>query len=190
MKPTMSSNPYAPPATSEVNFNADPTNHEDELAGRFTRFASAFVDGILMMGITAPVLYATGYYERARLQQLGWFEQIAMSLFGMAVMLGLNGYLLFTRGQTVGKMLTKIQIVDASNGGLLPFLRVYVYRYLWLTPLVIVVAIIPGNLDNFLVNVVAIIDALMIFGQQQRCLHDYIANSKVVLYKPNRMKAS
>jgi uncharacterized RDD family membrane protein YckC len=108
----------------------------------------------------------------------------------MALMLALNGHLLATRGQTVGKLLTKIQIVDAQSGGLLPFLRVYVYRYLWMLPLVFVVALIPGTVDDGLVNVVAIIDALFIFGAARRCLHDYIAGSKVVLYQAHRQRVT
>jgi uncharacterized RDD family membrane protein YckC len=143
-----------------------------------------------VMAVCAPVMFATGYYGRAQAQHVGFLEQITMSLFGIAVMLALNGYLLFTRGQTIGKMLTKIQIVDASSGELLPFLRVYVYRYLWMLPIIVVVAFIPGTIDDLLVNVVALVDMAMIFGEDRRCLHDYIAGSKVVLYRANRQKAS
>jgi uncharacterized RDD family membrane protein YckC len=98
----------------------------------------------------------------------------------------LNGYLLTTRGQTIGKLLTKIQIVDVQSGDLLPFLRVYVYRYLWTLPLLLVVILIPGPADDLLVNVVYLIDALLIFGSDRRCLHDYIAGSKVVIYRAKR----
>ena len=185
----MSNNPYAPPSTTGgIDVPAVPEH--DELARRFTRFASAMVDGILMMAITMPVMFATGFVARTQAQQVGFLEQIAMSLLGMVSMLALNGYLLATRGQTIGKMLTKIQIVDAQSGGLLPFLRVYVYRYLWMLPLVFVVALIPGTVDNVLVNVVALIDALFIFVTARRCLHDYIAGSKVVLYKAHRQRAT
>lgn len=148
------------------------------------------VDGILMMAIIMPVMFATGYLARTQTQEVGVLEQIAMSFLGMAVMLALNGYLLVTRGQSIGKLLTKIQIVDARNGELLTFLRVYVYRYLWMLPIVLVVAFIPGSIDDLLVNLVSLVDALMIFGADRRCLHDYIAGSKVVLYQANRQRAS
>jgi len=181
----MSDNPYAPPST--IGCIDTPAVHaNDELAGRFTRFASAMVDGILLMAITMPVMFATGFVARTQAQQVGFLEQIAMSLLGIGVMLAMNGYLLATRGQSIGKILTKIQIVDAQSGGLLPFHRVYVYRYLWMLPLVFVVALIPGTVDDILVNVVAIVDVLFIFGGARRCLHDYIAGSKVVLYQANR----
>jgi len=185
----MSANPYASPLTSSGT-DALPVSENDELARKFTRFAAAMVDGILMMAITMPVMFATGFFARTQAQQVGFVEQIAMSLFGMVVMLALNGYLLATRGQTIGKLLTKIQIVDAQSGGLLPFLRVYVYRYLWMLPLMFVVALIPGTVDDGLVNVVALIDALFIFGAARRCLHDYIAGSKVVLYQAHRQRVT
>ena len=163
----MSNNPYAPPATSgSIAFSADSTN--DELAGRFTRFAAALVDGLLMMAIIGPVMFATGYFQRAQTQQAGPLEILGMSLLGVGVMLAFNGYFLFQRGQTIGKILTKIQIVDAQDGKLLPFLRVYVYRYLWMTPIVLVVAFIPGATDDLLVNVLGLIDSLLIFGGERR----------------------
>lgn len=183
----MSINPYASPSTTggEYDFSA---SENDELARRFTRFAAALVDGILILMVTGPVMLATGYYVRAQTQQIGFFEQLGMSLFGMFVMLALNGYLLATRGQTIGKMLTKIQIVDAQSGKLLPFLRVYVYRYLWMLPLVFIVAFIPGTADDQIVNLAAFINVIFIFGAARRCLHDYIAGSKVVLYTANRQR--
>ncbi len=121
---------------------------------------------------------------------MGVLEQLAMSLVGIVVMLIINGYLLFTRGQTVGKLLTGIQIVDHVSGQLLPFLRVYVFRYLWMLPLSLIVAIIPGPMDDSLVGLAALVDALLIFGPSQRCLHDYIAGSKVVEYKEGRAVAA
>lgn len=91
-----------------------------------------------------PIQFVTGFYQRASTQTTGIVEQFLMALLGIGVMLALNGYLLFTRGQSIGKLLTKIQIVDFESGGLLPFLRVFVFRYLWTLPLLVVVMLIPG----------------------------------------------
>ncbi len=184
----MSNNPYAPPATVQMHASEAATSGGDVLAGRFTRLAAAIVDSLLMMAIIFPIQYLTGSFSRAMAQQIGWIEQIGMSLFGYLVMLTLNGYLLLDRGQTIGKMLTGIQIVDAQNGALLPFLRVFVFRYLWLVPLSAIVIFIPGAWDDQLVGLVALIDVLMIFGAERRCLHDHIAGSRVVLYRAGRPK--
>ena len=185
----MSDQPYAPPSSTE-RFVPPSEQNGDQLARRFTRLASAILDGVLMAAILLPVQYGTGYLERAMAQKVGLLEQLGISLMGVIVMFALNGYLLVTRGQTIGKMITKIQIVDVETGALLPFLRVYVFRHLWMMPLIAFIAIIPGTIDDYLLNIVLFVNALMIFGVSRRCLHDYIAGSKVVLYEENRKKLS
>lgn len=182
----MSDNPYAAPSETSYVSDIPSVKRKHELARRFTRFASAFIDGLILMAVLVPVMFTTGYMDRARAQQVGVAEQIAMSLLGMAVMLIFNGYFLVTRGQSIGKILTKIQIVDARSGDLLPFLRVYVLRYLWVLPLSIVTLLIPGATDDLLVNLAVLMDLLMIFGGDRKCLHDAIAGSKVVMYQPGR----
>jgi uncharacterized RDD family membrane protein YckC len=183
--PEMSPNPYAAPAeASSMDFDAG----REQLAGRVTRLGAAMLDGILMGLIVFPVQFMTGFFGRVQTQQAGLVEQLAMSLLGMGVYLLLNGYLLVTRGQSIGKLAGKIQIVDFQSGGLLPFLRVYVYRYLWSLPLIFVVLLIPGPIDDMLANVVILIDSLLIFRSDRRCLHDLIAGSKVVQYRPDRQR--
>ncbi len=184
----MSNNPYAPPVMVHMRESEAAISGGDVLAGRFTRLAAAMVDSVLMMAIILPIQYLTGSFARTMSQQTGWLEQVGMSLFGFLVMLALNGYLLLNRGQTIGKMLTGIQIVGVQSGALLPFLRVFVYRYMWLVPLTVIVIFIPGAYDDQLVSLVALIDALLIFGSDRRCLHDYIAGSRVVLYRADRPK--
>ena len=179
----MSHNPYAAPASTDDAASLTDSGG-DELAGRFTRLAAAMVDGLLVMAITLPVGIATGFNVRAQTQQVGLLEQLAMVALGLIVMLAFQGYLLATRGQTIGKLLTKIRIVDAKTGALISFVRVYVYRYLWLMPLVLIAALIPGQVDDVLINLVALVDGLFIFGKERRCLHDYIAGSKVIRVTP------
>lgn len=183
----MNENPYASPVHVDDPV-ATSTNVIDSPAGRFTRFAAAMVDGILMLGILMPIQFATGYIARAQSLQVSVFEQLAMSVLGLLTFLILNGYLLYTRGQTIGKFLTKIQVVDNESGSLLPFLRVYVFRHLWTLPIVILVVVIPGGLDDLLLNFVVLVDVLLIFGAARRCLHDYIAGSAVVLFRENRSR--
>ncbi len=176
-------NPYAP--TTDTHLDRTSVGPIVQ-ASRLTRLAAAIVDGILMMAIVMPVSFAIGFMQRSATGEVSLIENLLMSFFGMIVMLSVNGYFLATRGQTVGKMLTKIQIVDAETNQLLPFVRVYVYRYLWILPLVILTAVIPGTLDNNLVNLASLVDVLMIFRGDHRCLHDLLAGSKVVAYQPSR----
>ncbi|MEM9410648.1 MAG: RDD family protein [Planctomycetota bacterium] len=185
----MHENPYQSPNTQETANRPD-FGGTSQLAGRFTRFAAVMVDGFLMAAVLVPIQFLTGFFERAMRAQVGPVEQIGMSLLGLATMLVLNGYLLYSRGQTIGKLLTKIQIVDSQNHKLLSFFRVYVLRYLWTLPITIIVALVPGTTDDLALNLIVWIDALLIFGVARRCLHDYIAGSSVVLYREGRGRAA
>jgi uncharacterized RDD family membrane protein YckC len=120
--------------------------------------------------------------------QVGMLEQFAMSLLSIVIMLALNGYLLAKRGQTIGKLVTKIQIVDYTTGELLPFVRVYVLRYLWMLPLAVLCLLVPGVVDDYLLGIISIANILFIFRADRRCLHDLIAGSKVVLYDEDRKR--
>ena len=184
-----SENPYAPPATDARTDRLVPVGG-DPLASRLTRLAASMIDGILLMIILVPIQFMTGWVQRAGTQQMTLLEQLGMSLLGMVVMFVMNGYWLATRGQTIGKILTRIQIVDFSSGQLLPFVRVYVYRYLWMAPLVIIGVLIPGPVDDLLINFAVLINISLIFGADRRCLHDYLAGSKVVLYRQDRPRLS
>ena len=75
-------------------------------------------------------------------------------------------YLLATSGQTIGKKLLMIRIVSES-GSLPGFLRAVVLRN-WVRALL---SLIPFF---------GLIDVLFIFSDSRKCLHDYIAGTKVV----------
>lgn len=182
----MSTNPFEAPA-----YNPDVASESTDgevLAGRFTRFAAAMVDGLIMMAISLPIQFGTGYIQRAQLGKAAPLEQIAMSLLGAFVMLLFSGYFLANRGQSIGKIATGIQIIDASSGSLLSFFRVFVLRYLWSVPLSFLVVLIPGTNDDIIVGFIIGVGVLLIFGSERRCLHDYIAGSRVVMFKPDRKK--
>ena len=99
-----SNNPYASPSFESAP-PAAPSSTEEPLANRGTRFVGALIDGILISAIILPVFFSSGYMERAMKQQVGTLELLAMSLMGVLVMLAFNGYLLYKRGQTIGKFL-------------------------------------------------------------------------------------
>jgi uncharacterized RDD family membrane protein YckC len=180
-------NPYAAPAeSSEPPIPEVPDSTGDVLAGRGLRFLSAMIDGILPAAIIVPIQFGTGFYQRTLSQQVTFTEQLAMALVGMAAFLICHGYLLITRGQSIGKYLLGLQIVDYATGQLLPPMRVYVYRYLWSLPITITALLIPGTTDDTIFAYLLMIDPLFIFGEERRCLHDLIAGSKVVKYKANR----
>jgi uncharacterized RDD family membrane protein YckC len=157
------------------------------LAGRSARLAAVLIDGIITAVLIAPFAYVSGYSGRITAGLATASEEFTWSLLSCLVFMAIQGHWLATRGQTIGKVLMQIQIVDAETHQLLPFIRVAVYRYLWLLPLNAVIAMIPGHLDSLLISAVGLLDAILIFGSARRCLHDYIAGSVVVAYQPGRL---
>ncbi len=158
-------NPYAPPAADiEVS---EPT----QLAGRGVRLGGSMIDGLIMMLILFPVMFATGYWDRAMLGEQTGLDTILLGLLGAVGFFVLHGYLLAKRGQTIGKWMLKIRIVSIHDEKILPFWKVFVYRYL---PL-----LVAGQIQ-VLGPIVSLVDPLFIFRADRRCLHDLVAGTKVV----------
>jgi len=89
----------------------------------------------------------------------------------LALLALVQGVLLATRGQSVGKLLCRIRIVRFADNAEPGFVRAYLLR--GTVPLVLEQIPILGRLFW-------IVDACFIFGDERRCLHDYIAGTKVV----------
>ncbi|MEW6747963.1 MAG: RDD family protein [Planctomycetota bacterium] len=141
------------------------------LASRWKRLGGALIDGLLATAIIIPIMLATGVLQRAfggEGMTIG--EQVAFFIVGWVVFLILNGYLLLNRGQTMGKVAMKTKIVDLS-GNLPNFGKILGLRYLILA----LVARIP-----FVGSLAGLVNALCIFGKERRCLHDYLAGTRVV----------
>jgi len=113
-----------------------------------------------------------------------------LALVDVAIVAWVQGYLLVTRGQTIGKSLCDVRIVSAEGGGRVGFVSVVVQRFV--APLGIIalaqqpdalVRIADRRLDfhvGGLGAVLLLLDLLAIFGPDRRCLHDYLAGTKVV----------
>lgn len=165
-------NPYASPTFVDPK---PPMFASGRLASRGNRFVGALIDGLIMLPISLVAGFALGILlVFAGLDPQGLEFNIAAAvlggLTGAGVFLVVNGYLLATRGQTVGKMIMKTQIVSES-GELLPLAPLILKRYvpLW------IVASIP-----YVGGFVALGDSLAIFRENHKCLHDEIAGTKVI----------
>lgn len=157
-------NPYAPP-TARVDDIA-PVYEERELAERLTRLWAYLIDTAVLLVIAVPLMFLFGGFSESP----GLGETVRQTVIGMGVFLALNGVLLARHGQTFGKRLMKIRIVR-SNGvraslGHLVGLR---YLPLWL------VSAIP-----FVGAAVGLVNALLIFRDSRKCLHDNIADTIVI----------
>ena len=92
----------------------------------------------------------------------------AIALIGPLLVFVVQCVLLMRRGQSIGKCAVKTRIVDYRTGGHPGFLRIVVMR-----------SVLPGIIAQFC-GFFGLIDALFIFGDDRRCLHDRMATTSVV----------
>ena len=145
-----------------------------ELANRWVRLGAAVIDGVILMAASWLVLGVAMFgliaYFSA-LQDYVVLVGLLILLTGWGMYMAINGYLLYTRGQTVGKRLVGIRVVR-TNGEKATLTNLILRRYL---PFYLL------GLLPFIGLLVILIDVLFIFGEDQRCLHDRLADTKVVM---------
>ncbi len=125
-----------------------------------------FAASVCSCSIVFPIMFAT-----VAIQNVSLGETVMMTAVGVVIYLLLHGYLLATRGQSIGKLVAGARIVDYTSGDLLPLAKLIGLRVL---PVSIVASIpMAGGILNM-------IDILFIFGSEQRCVHDLIAGTRVV----------
>ena len=98
-------------------------------------------------------------------------DELTINALGFVAFLVVNGYLLATRGQTVGKLAAGTRIVSVADNKILPFHKVILLRYLpvW------VIAYVP-----LIGPILGLVNPLFIFREDRRCLHDHIAGTRVI----------
>ncbi len=160
-------NPYATPSADVAVEDLS----EDVLAGRFARLIAVIVDGIILGLVIMPLMFLSGYFDRAMTTQNILVEAVAWTVGASLLWVVINGYTLAKRGQTLGKILLGVRIVSVEDGSILPLWKVFFVRYLAVT----LVAQVP--LLGFFVF---LINALFIFRADKRCVHDLLAGSRVV----------
>lgn len=163
-------NPYAAPAARVV----DVVGNEVELADRGARLLAVIVDSLIFgipVGMLLVAMPGLLLGTRGAAPDPTVYRSVAALLGLFAITLTIVDFVLLHRyGQTIGKRILKIRIVR-SDGSRCGLLRVIFVRWL---PLAIVGAIpIIGPLCSLL-------DPLLIFRDDYRCLHDHIADTIVV----------
>jgi uncharacterized RDD family membrane protein YckC len=135
------------------------------LANPLARLAAHIVDGLIAFSFYIPATLV--------MIVLGGPESAISSMAAMVTMLALLGLaiyqlvLLSRDGQTLGKKVMKVRIVRYDDEGNPGFGRAVGLR-LFVNGLICITMIYP------------LVDILFIFGGEHRCLHDYIAGTKVV----------
>ncbi|MEO6173104.1 MAG: RDD family protein [Arenimonas sp.] len=165
------SNPYASPNAPIADIAAD----GPELASFALRFFGAFIDGIIMLLLIVPLMFATGYVSNIMSGiQPGFLDNLKIGVMGFIVFLVVQGYFLNATGQTIGKKILGTKIVTLDNQKP-EFVKLILMRYLSIHA----ISQIP-----FLGGIFGLVNAIFIFfGDKRQCLHDKFAGTIVVMAK-------
>jgi len=171
---------HSPYAAPNAVVDMAPPADELRLGGRGERLGAAIVDGLIhvlvSLAVVVPIVLATGAWRTfidmaMRGEQMPWTWALGMSLGGFLFFLLVQGYPLAAYGQTWGKRMLKLRIVDLE-GRKPAFGRLIALRYGvgW------VISVIP-----FVGALYSTVDVLLIFRDDRRCIHDHIAGTRVVV---------
>ena len=150
--------------------DSDRTAAEREgLAGRGARLGAYVIDWLIIGAVTFGIAWYAGLFERIMRQDAT--ATLWVTLIGLAVFAVINLRLLAQHGQTVGKRLVGVRIVDAAAREIVPVWKSFGLR----------VVVIQGVASIPVVGgLFALVDVLFIFGERRRCLHDHLAGTIVV----------
>lgn len=156
-----------------------------ELAGRGTRLGAAVIDRLLATVVALPgvammwpmfvqLVMAGMRGEQPDMEGMNtgtFLLGIMVAGAGLLALFIVQVWLLSTRGQSLGKRMLGIRIVkyaDNSNPG---FLHAWLLRNF-----------VPGVIGAvpYIGLLFVLVDLAFIFGAERRCVHDYIAGTKVV----------
>lgn len=139
-------------------------------ASRGSRLLAWVYDALIFSAVGVPTFLLVAFVLFWDQGEWGATELLVLCGLEISTFFMLNGYLLITRGQTIGKLWCNQQIVD-RRGNVPGFSRVFGLRY----GVPMLIASIP-----YLGGLLAVADALFIFSPDRRCLHDYLAGTFVI----------
>ncbi len=140
-------------------------------ADRIKRLVATSLDG-LILSVTAGMAFGLGFLSGGGFH---WGVGLLSGLGLMGIvwlgMLVCQCYLLAQRGQTIGKIVMGLRIVRFEDGGNPGFVKAVLLRtFVWA-----LITAVP--VFGWLIGVVGI---LFIYRDDQRCLHDHLAGTRVV----------
>jgi uncharacterized RDD family membrane protein YckC len=172
-------NNYAPPQSVVADISSRDVPFEK--ATRLSRLGAVLLDG-LIFGIPFVPSYAMTISVMAHTRPSPynylaiWSTMAGSGLWFYAaslidlVLIVITTVLVYRNAQTIGKKLVGIKVAR-TDGSRASLARIFWLRYLLNT----LIMYVP-----FLGGLYALVDACMIFGEQRRCCHDYIADTIVI----------
>lgn len=163
----MNENPYTTPTAT-----SPPENNLHEIASRPIRLLAAFIYGVIMVVLIVPLYFLFGGFKGivdGTYQEPSMLFQLMMNLIGIIVFLLINLKFLLSNGQTVGKKIVNIRIVDMEMSK--PIIQHLTKRYL---------LYFGSGFIPLIGGLFSLVNILFIFGADKRCLHDIFAATKVI----------
>lgn len=169
-----STNPYLPPE-SELIEDQESTFEGVEAASRWQRLFAYLIDSLFQLVIGIFITYAVILGIRSD-ADINWYQVIDTGVVYFWLLIGgvfvlANFHLLQSQGQTIGKYLTKTRIVKYKDNKILNLRKILILRF---------VPILYLSLIPIIGVPLSLINCLMIFRADKRCLHDHIAGTKVI----------
>jgi uncharacterized RDD family membrane protein YckC len=157
-------NPYAPPTTPTFPWPAHDA-FQAPLASRSARLWACILDWLVAVAAILP-----GFVMAAVSAPHGGEGFAVLGVLCLLALWVFQWYLVSTTGQTLGKRWAGIRIVKV-DGRPVSFASAVLMRS-WLFTIITNVPLIGG--------MIWLVDLLCIFGDERRCLHDFLAGTKVV----------
>jgi len=146
------------------------------LASRGDRLRAALIDFVIGLAAATPgflcMLVGVGLLLGGQYKDLGvglFLGGYAVALVGRVVLEIYQIVLLSRHGQTIGKRKKGLVIVKYQDGSQVGFVRGWLLR-----------RFVPQLIYGLSGSGLFIADVLVIFGEERRCLHDYLAGTTVV----------
>jgi uncharacterized RDD family membrane protein YckC len=170
-------NRFAPPRTNVEDIAA---TDGPQLASRAQRFAGALIDGLFALAVSLAVMLPLYGLAYARMMSQSKLSVLPGLLAYLAIVYAIEGWFLYQRSQSLGKMAMGLRIVRVDGSpasfGRIFGLRLVLFGLIGFVPLI-------GPFFG-------IIDALFIFGSSRRCLHDFAADTIVVSASSSKTAAA
>ena len=132
-----------------------------ELASPGARFMAYIIDVLIVLAVFFPILFLPLLLADAG---------IAFGIMATIAIVIVQFVLLGTRGQTVGKILLKIRIVDARTGEHSGWARLVLLRSIVNGILIAIMG--PGT-------IYFVVDSLFVFRGDHRTIHDLYSSTRV-----------
>ncbi|WP_312750200.1 RDD family protein [Psychrobacter sanguinis] len=182
-----------PASAHNKTLKAQPFNNTtDELATISNRVLAVIIDSLLLMACYLPFLSGLNYDFDKITATAGDMDKMtqltqsvpehlsSMSSLMFLALFAVQLVLLLRKGQTIGKLVTGIRIVDVQSRRLASATNIILWRSLVTSALYVLPMVGP---------IILIADfVIMVTNKQRRSLHDKFAKTMVVKAKPDQLK--